>query len=112
MDKVSQDWAGRGGFLDHGYRNILQPNGFLPNQPIVCWCGCAGIVPVFANQLPCRVIEKEKLGTQRAIFADALIQSIGFIVVGFAFLTVVESLPAAFQVKVVAPSFNGFPVAS
>ena len=86
VDKVNQDRAGRGGFLDHGHRNIPQPDGFLPDQPVVCRCGRAGVVPVFANQLPRRIIEKEKLGTQRAIFADALIQGVGFVRVRFSVL--------------------------
>lgn len=55
----------------------------MPHQPVIRQCGRAGIVPVFANQLPRRVIEEEKLGTQRAILADALIQRVGFVGVGF-----------------------------
>jgi len=83
MDVIHLDWPCCDGFADYGDRNIFQPDGFLPHQPIISWCGCAGIVPVFANQLPRRAIEEEKLGAQRAIFADALIQGIVFIVVSF-----------------------------
>ncbi len=32
MDIVNLDWAGRGGFSDHGHWNIL-PDGFLLRQP-------------------------------------------------------------------------------
>ena len=77
MDVIHLDWPCCGGFADYGDRNIFQPDGFLPHQPIIGWCGCAGIVPVFTDQLPGRVVEEEKFVAQRAIFADALIQEIG-----------------------------------
>ena len=70
--------AGRG-FLDHGDRDVFEPHGFLTDRPVVRWRGDAGIVAVFADQLPIKVVEEQKLRTQRAILADALIRGVGFV---------------------------------
>ena len=72
MDVVNLNRTGGSGFLDHGQRNIAQPDGFLPYQPIIgLRRGC--IIPVFADQLSVGVAKEEKLRTQWTILDDALI---------------------------------------
>ena len=72
MDIVHLYFTGSGGFRDYADRNITQPDGFLPYQPIIrLWRGC--IVAVFADQLSVGVAKEEKLRTQWTILDDALI---------------------------------------
>ncbi|MBS0300243.1 MAG: hypothetical protein JSR32_10025 [Proteobacteria bacterium] len=50
MDVIHLNRAGGGEFLDYGQRNIAQPDGFLPYQPIIrLRRGC--IIPTLADQL-------------------------------------------------------------
>lgn len=86
LDIINLDWAGCRGFFDHSYRNIFQPDGFLPYQPVVRRCSGRSIVLVFTDQLPIGIIEKHELLAQRAIFSDALIQGVVFVGVRFGIL--------------------------
>ena len=73
VDVVHLYFTGSSGFRDHTNRNIAQPDGFLPHQPIVSRCGCSSIVLIFSDQLPRWIIEEQKPRTQRAVFDDTLI---------------------------------------
>ncbi len=66
VDVIHLDRAGSGRFLDHANRNIAQPDGFLPHQPIIrLWRGC--IVAVFPDQLSVWIVEEQKPRAQRAV---------------------------------------------
>jgi len=72
MNVIHLNRAAGVAFCDHANRNIAQPDGFLPHQPIIrLWRGC--IVAVFADQLSVGVAKEEKLRTQWTILDDALI---------------------------------------
>lgn len=60
MDIVNLDRASGSGFSDYGHWNILQPDGFLTHQPIIGWGNGGSIVPVFPDQLPIGIIEKQE----------------------------------------------------
>ena len=73
VDVVHLYFTGSCGFSDYADRNITQPDGFLPYQPIVSRCGCSSIVLIISDQLPRWIIEEQKPRTQRAVFDDTLI---------------------------------------
>ena len=66
MDVIHLNRTGGVAFCDHANRNITQPDGFLPYQPIVSRCGCSSIVLIISDQLPRWIIEEQKPRTQRA----------------------------------------------
>lgn len=53
MDIVNLNQASLSGFPDHGHRNILQPDGFLSDQPVIRKGGSDGLGILFISYLLC-----------------------------------------------------------
>ena len=92
VNVVDLNCTGGGGFLDDSNWNSVQPDGFLPNYPIIGWGDSSRIIFIFPDQLPGQIIEEEKFGTQRAILTDALIQGVVFVIMCLPLLTLDASL--------------------
>ena len=58
VDVMHLDRTGGSGFRDYRDRNIAQPHGFLPGQPVIDWRSRRCIVPVFPDQLSVWIVEE------------------------------------------------------